>query len=137
MSCALITWEQVAQLGGAVGGDPRSTRAQCNECFHQERVHPDLPKQCTKPYIGIQQCPLVLPESGALMLRILWRHFGGRELGVMDVPMLLHAADFMWILRGPGKWLIELPCAEANHITDPCEALAAIVAAEVKKVEKQ
>jgi hypothetical protein len=85
---------------------------------------------------------LVLPESGALILRVLWRHKEKnqprsnsyhRAFGPIDVPRLLSIHNGQtgrdeWALEWNGIW----HTLGHDEIRDPCEALAAIVKDEAR-----
>lgn len=109
MNRALVSWPDLAALGGRQEGDPPG-----KECLRDD---------------GFSYA-LVLPESGSLVLRVLWRHLGGDELGAMDVPTFSLIPDvypgWMLTLRGQGRF------HHHDDILDPCEALAAIVKEEAR-----
>lgn len=86
-----------------------------------------------------------LPQSGALVKRVLWRHLGGRALGRMEVPDLIRVTDEWdedYDNGGRCTWAIRVRAGTPiivgyGHITDECEALAAIVEAEAAKLEPE
>ena len=132
----LIPWEQVEKLGGRMDGDPAPwrycdiTEVGCFDCAGAE--------DCGGDVSGMSS-PLVLPESGALVKRVLWRHLRLASLRSMEVPDLQYSdgtnARKSWYMETAegmsSKWLGH------GHITDECEALAAIVADEAGKVTNE
>jgi len=133
MARILIPWKQIEKLGGPVEGDPPNfwRAPESHYCAENKNA--------------------TLPESGAFVLRMLWRHLAKNErqpyegvwsLGVMDTPDLVkRSLDGEWLLRHHNLVRDEhefLPYRDADslghgHITDPCEALAAIVKVEAGK----
>ena len=112
----VVAMEDVEILGGPIKGDP-------------------LGRMCNR--LGSYDClyDLILPESGAMILRVLWRwkerSSSRHHFGVLDVPRLLPIHNSMtgqneWALQWNGTW----HSLGHNEITDPCEALAAIVGDE-------
>jgi len=139
----LIPWAHAKALGARAEGDPPEKfpcgigfldgqfdeGLGCRTCPHgKPDADFDFMASCPRDL----DAPLVLPDSGAFVLRVLWRRLGGRGLGCMEVPRLLRGpTGTWWVYAYPeGKGYRLLPF---SPITDPCKALAAIVAAEVEK----
>jgi hypothetical protein len=117
----LIPYSDLVALGGRQEGDP-----------------PPM-IECASVLVGKEREParsLVLPESGALACRVLWRHLGGRALWPFEVPRLLPIMDEQhgdrWALEAGGAWL---PFGHGD-ILDQVEALRAIIRDEAEKARK-
>jgi len=135
MSRVLIAWEQVLALGGQVEGDPREGELDCGFCPFDDPSTLQERDAC-RGCLDEQQPFAVLPESGALVLRVLWRHLGGKELNSMQVPDFYRAAHAD---EDEESWWLEVPQwapirVGRQDIENREEALAAIVAAEAGKV---
>jgi hypothetical protein len=128
MSRILIPFLDLEALGGKQDRDPWGCSPECNEC-------PTGPAIC-----DCNACPYLLPESGPLVLRALWRHKERDRdgvpldrrypLGVLDVPRLMLAYNSMnkkneWTLQFGG--IVRDGSFSHDETCDPCEVLAAIV----------
>jgi len=131
---ATIPWSHIEHLGGPQKGDPHIENWSCLLCskipgFHADR-EPCL--SCPKLLSGGEHVA-VLPEGGFGILRVLWRHKGASMLAPLEVPHFIYRQR-QWALRvagGATVWLAH------GHISDPCEALATIVADEVDKLSSE
>ena len=133
----LIPWADLEALGGRQEGDPLYC-SECDLCPCREYPGsaPDGGGDCGRDYAAEPHCPALLPESGALALRVLWRHRRTRALGAIDVPrMTMLAVNYGWALVMGGAF--EAFGHAYNHISDPLEALAAIVHDEAEKARGQ
>jgi len=138
MSRILIPFLDLEILGGKQDRDPWGCQPECNEC-------PIGPTIC-----DCNECPYLLPESGPLVLRVLWRwkeldRFGVPldrrfPLGALDVPRLMLAYNSMnrknqWTLQFGG--IIHTGSIYHDEDCDPCEVLAAIVKKDADQARKE
>jgi hypothetical protein len=122
-------------LGGRIEGDPFEVRA----CDVVEVGCRDCPAStvCDGDFSGTLS-PLVLPESGALVLRVLWRRM---QFPQPSDPM--YVPEFKQTKRYPegSNWCLKYhgettPFWVEGSVLDPCEALAAVLHDEAEKARK-
>ena len=144
MNPILVSWPDLMALGGPAPGDPPGRDCDCENCPHwtaptSDVLEADCNRAAQEQNSEWCPCPLVLPESGPLVLRVLWRHLVTKKqatspLGPMQVPEWKH-----WWVGSDEEWAISHGWDHrvyGNHgdLIDPCEALAVVVREEAEKI---
>jgi len=112
MNKPTVKWAHIKALGGPQEGDPFPWPKSIKDASFDQ---------------------ILLPESGPLVLRVLWRNLCPQhKIGSLVVPYLFRHAD-QWWLATPTHLPVKLG---HGTVSDPCEALATIVARRVEDLGK-